>query len=319
MTATPAITVLMPAYNAAHYIGEAIASVLQQTFTDFELLIVNDGSTDDTLEIIDTFRDERIVVINQPNRGVADALNTGLLHARAPYIARFDADDICYPYRLEKQIRFLQDNPEYILVGSEAKYILENGDFLFDFHCIAYSHEQVIDKLYFYCPFVHPTVMYRKDAVLNAGGYPTHAHNFEDYLLWTSLAGSGRLCNLTEPLIKYRLNSTSVTIDEKWRGRRFRELKRQIVLRGSITAAEGNELLAIIKDQDVRQIKEAAYNALCGKKYLINNHQPEKARGYFNKAIKIYPLRLDNYLLYALSYFPESFVTWLHKLSPNRL
>lgn len=319
MTVTPAITVLMPAYNAARYIGEAIASVLQQTFTDFELLIVNDGSTDDTLEIIGTFRDERIVVINQPNRGVADALNTGLAQARAPYIARFDADDICYPYRLEKQIRFLQDNPEYILVGSEAKYILENGDFLFDFHCIAYSHEQVIDKLYFYCPFVHPTVMYRKDAVMDAGGYPTHAHNFEDYLLWTSLAGSGRLCNLTEPLIKYRLNSTSVTIDEKWRGRRFRELKRQIVLRGSITAAEGNELLAIIKDQDVKQIKEAAYNALCGKKYLINNHQPEKARGYFNKAIKIYPLRLDNYLLYALSYFPESFVTWLHKLSPNRL
>lgn len=319
MTVTPAITVLMPAYNAARYIGEAITSVLQQTFTDFELLIVNDGSTDDTLEIITSFNDERIVVVSQPNRGVADALNTGLKHARAPYIARFDADDICYPYRLEKQIRFLQDNPEYILVGSEAKYILENGDFLFDFHCIAYSHEQVMDKLYFYCPFVHPTVMYRKDAVIEAGSYPTHAHNFEDYLLWTTLAGGGRLCNLTEPLIKYRLNSASVTIDEKWRGRRFRELKRQIVLRGSITAAEGNELLAIIKDQDVRQIKEAAYNALCGKKYLVNNHQPEKARRHFNKAIKIYPLRLENYLLYALSYFPQSLIAWLHKFSPNRL
>lgn len=319
MTKTPAITVLMPAYNAARYIGEAIASVLQQTFTDFELLIVNDGSTDETLNVINGFKDERIVVISQTNRGVADALNAGLKYARAPYIARFDADDICYPYRLEKQIRFLQDNPGYILVGSEAKYILENGDFLFDFHCIAYSHEQIMDKLYFYCPFVHPTVMYRKDAVIQAGGYPTHAHNFEDYLLWTRLAGTGKLCNLTEPLIKYRLNSTSVTIDEKWRGRRFRELKREIVLRGTITAAEGNELLAIIKDQDVRHIKEAAYNALCGKKYLINNHQPEKARGHFNKAIRIYPLRLENYLLYALSYFPESFVAWLHKFSPNRL
>ncbi|MFD2873005.1 glycosyltransferase family 2 protein [Mucilaginibacter ximonensis] len=319
MTKTPAITVLMPAYNAARFIEEAISSVLQQTFADFELLIVNDGSTDNTPELINTFTDERIVVINQANRGVAEALNTGLKHARAPYIARFDADDICYPYRLEKQIRFLQDNPDYILVGSEAKYILENGDFLFDFHCIAYSHEQIIDKLYFYCPFVHPTVMYRKDAVIEAGGYPGHAHNFEDYLLWTALAGSGRLCNLTEPLIKYRLNSTSVTIDEKWRGRRFRELKREIVLRGTITAAEGNELLAIIKDQDVRHIKEAAYNALCGKKYLINNHQPEKARVHFNRAIQIYPLRLENYLLYALSYFPEGFVTWLHKFSPNRL
>lgn len=309
----------MPAYNAARYIGEAITSVLKQTFTDFELLIVNDGSTDNTLDIINKFNDERIVIINQINQGVAAALNAGLKQAKAPYIARFDADDICYPYRLEKQIRFLQDNPEYILVGSEAKYILENGDFLFDFHCIAYSHEQIMDKLYFYCPFVHPTVMYRKDTVIEAGGYPTHAHNFEDYLLWTTLAGAGRLCNLTEPLIKYRLNSTSVTIDEKWRGRRFRELKREIVLRGTITAAEGNELLAIIKNQDVRHIKEAAYNALCGKKYLVNNHQPEKARGHFSKAIEIFPFRLENYLLYALSYFPESFVAWLHKFSPNRL
>jgi glycosyltransferase involved in cell wall biosynthesis len=319
MTATPSITVLMPTYNAAKYIAEAITSVLQQTYTDFELLIVNDGSTDETVAIINSFKDDRIVLINQPNKGVADALNTGLAYARAPYIARFDADDVCYPYRLEKQIRFLQDNPEYILVGSEAKYILENGEFLFDFHCIAYSHEQIIDKLYFYCPFVHPAVMYKKQAVIDAGGYPTHAHNFEDYLLWANLAGSGRLCNLTEPLIKYRLNSSSVTIDEKWRGRRFRELKREIVLRGSITAAEGNELLAIIKDQDVRKIKEGAYNALCGKKFLTDNHQPEKARDYFNRAIKIYPLRLENYLLYALSYFPESFIAWLHKLSPNRL
>src|ERR1700761_3392427 len=113
MTATPAITVLMPAYNAEKYIGEAITSVLQQTYTDFELLIVNDGSTDSTASIINNFIDERIVVINQPNMGVAAALNTGLEYARGKYIARFDADDVCYSYRLEKQIRFLQDNPEY--------------------------------------------------------------------------------------------------------------------------------------------------------------------------------------------------------------
>jgi glycosyltransferase involved in cell wall biosynthesis len=319
MNTNPAITVLMPAYNAEKYIGEAIRSVLQQTYTDFELVIVNDGSTDNTLNIINSFNDARIIVINQPNMGVAAALNIGLIHARAPYIARFDADDVCYPYRLEKQIRFLQDNPEYILVGSEAKYILENGDFLFDFHCIAYSHEQIMEKLYFYCPFVHPTVMYKKENVCNAGGYPADAHNFEDYLLWTKIVHAGKFCNLTEPLIKYRLNSTSVTIDEKWRGKRFRRLKRMIVKRGSITAKEGNELLAIIKTQDVRKIKESAYHALCGKKFLADNYQPEKARGHVHKAIKIHPLRLDNYLLYTVSYFPEKLIAWLHKLSPNRL
>lgn len=319
MTKTPDITVLMPAYNAEKYIGEAIGSVLQQTYTNFELVIVNDGSTDGTLPVISSFDDERIVVINQPNMGVAEALNTGLKQARAPYIARFDADDICYAYRLEKQIRFLKDNPDYILVGSEAKYILENGDFLFDFHCIAYSHEQIMEKLYFYCPFVHPSVMYQKQTVIDAGGYPADAHNFEDYLLWTNIVSKGKFCNLTEPLIKYRLNSNSVTIDERWRGNRFRRLKRKAVKRGYITPEEGNKLLSIIKAQDVHNIKAASYHALCGKKFLADNYHPAKAREHVKKAIDINPLRLDNYLLYVVSYLPEKFILWLHKMSPNKL
>src|ERR1700712_1626126 len=96
----PTITVLMPAYNAGNYIHEAITSVLEQSFTDFELLIINDGSIDRTSTIINSFKDERIVVINQENLGVAAALNTGLQHARADYIARFDAYAVCYPNRL---------------------------------------------------------------------------------------------------------------------------------------------------------------------------------------------------------------------------
>jgi glycosyltransferase involved in cell wall biosynthesis len=319
MKANPAITVLMPAYNAEKYIGQAIDSVLRQTFTDFELVIVNDGSTDSTQKVIHSFKDARIVLINQPNMGVAAALNTGLKHSRAPFIARFDADDICYPERLEKQIRFLKENPEYILVGSDADYILENDDFLFHFQCIAHSHDEIMEKLYFYCPFVHPTVMYKKESICNAGGYPADAHNFEDYLLWTAIAKVGKICNLPEALIKYRLNSSSVTIDERWRGKRFRMLKRKAIKRGSITEVEGNELLNIIKTQDVRKIKEGSYHALCGKKFLTNNYQPGKAREHVKRAIIVRPFRFDNYLLYTLSYLPEKFILWLHRRSPNRL
>ncbi|WP_448701617.1 glycosyltransferase [Mucilaginibacter sp. AW1-3] len=319
METNPMITVLMPAYNAERYIAEAIASVLQQTYADFELIIVNDGSTDGTRNIIRTFKDPRIKLIDQPNMGVAAALNTGLEHATAPYIARFDADDICYPERLEKQLHFLQHNPEYILVGSDAEYIIENGDFLFNFQCIAHTHDEIMAKLYFYCPFIHPTVMYKKESVRNAGGYPNHAHNFEDYLLWTNIARIGKLYNMPQPLIKYRLNPTSVTIDERWRGKRFREIKRTAITRGSITPVEGDELLAIIKAQDVWKIKQGSYHALCGKKFLANNYEPEKARKHVRKAIKIYPFRFDNYLLYTVSYLPERLIAWLHKLSPNRL
>ena len=313
------VTVLMPAYNAGKYIREAITSVLEQTYRDFELLIINDGSTDDTISQVLAFNDPRIILVNKEHGGIAAALNTGLRLADTPFIARFDADDICLPQRLEKQLNFLEDHPDYVLVGSDAEYILENGDFLFGFQCIAHSNEEVQNNLYVYCPFIHSSVMYRRDEVIKAGGYDVHAHTFEDYLLWTSLAKAGKLQNLREPLIKVRINASSVTIDEKWRGERFRQLKRQATTRGSITPQESDEILTIIKSQDVRKVKEGAYHALCGKKFLANNYQPAKARGHVRRAISIRPLRLDNYLLYAVSYFPEPFIAWLHKQSPNRL
>src|SRR5580698_4347191 len=114
----PKVTVLMPAYNAGKYIAEAIRSVLEQSFTDFELLIINDGSTDETAKIANSFHDPRIVLINQENKGVSAALNVGLSYARAPYIARFDADDVCHPDRLKIQYNFITEYPEYSVIGS---------------------------------------------------------------------------------------------------------------------------------------------------------------------------------------------------------
>ena len=313
------ITVLMPAYNAGKYIREAIGSVLQQTHKNFELLIVNDGSTDNTVSVVLSFNDPRIVLVNKEHQGIAQALNTGLRLAEGHYVARFDADDICMPDRLEKQFNFLEDHPDYVLTGSDAEYMLENGEFLFSFGCIAHSNEEIQRNMYVYCPFIHSSVMYKKHQVIKAGGYNANAHNFEDYLLWTALAKMGKMQNLREPLIKVRFNPASVTIDEKWRGDRFRKLKRAATTRGAITQQEGDEILAIIKKQDISKIKEGAYHALCGKKFLADNYQPNKARTHVRKAISIRPLRLDNYLLYMVSYMPEAFIAWLHKLSPNRL
>lgn len=306
------VTILMPAYNAANYIAEAIHSVLAQTFTDFELLIVDNGSTDNTINKIHCFNDCRIKLVKEQRRGIGFALNKGLQEARGIYIARFDADDICNPQRLEKQVDFLNDNPRYVLCGSDAEYITQSGEHLFNFRCTGHTHEEIMQQLYMYCPFIHSSVMYRKDAVLEAGGYTADAHNFEDYLLWVQLVKHGRYHNLPEQLIKVRFNPASVTIDEKWRGARFKQLKNKIIKRGSVTAAEGKELLFIIEEQDNKKIKEGAYYALCGKKFLLNNHHPSKARRHLAKAIRIYPLRLDNYVLFMLSYFPKPFINWLH-------
>lgn len=307
-----AITVLMPAYNAAPYIAEAIASVLAQSFTDFELLIINDGSTDDTVSIIASFHDSRISVIHQRNSGVAAALNNGLNKARGRYIARFDADDVCLPERLETQFAYMEAHPEYVITGSDAIYISETGDYLCHYSCVHHTNTSLKSTMHTICPFTHSSVMFRKKEVIACGGYSTRAHNMEDHLLWIQLSEAGKFYNFPIPLIKVRFNASSVTIDEKWRGKRFRELKYGILRNGAITAAQGEELMDIIQRQDTRNIKRGAYYALCGKKLLANNHQPAKARNYIRKAIHAMPLRADNYALFAISYFPENFVKWLY-------
>ncbi|MEX6686382.1 glycosyltransferase [Danxiaibacter flavus] len=309
----PGVTVLMPAYNAGCYIAEAIESVLCQTMKNFELLIINDGSTDNTEEVIRSLDDSRITVISQKHKGVAQALNAGLHHAKGEYIARFDADDICFPERLEKQKHFLDVNPDYVITGGDAVYISEMGDYLCHYTCPSHDDEQLKASLLTICPFIHSSVMYRKAVVMLCGGYNELAHNMEDHLLWVQLSRKGKFCNFAEPLIKVRFNPASVTIDERWRGKYFRSLKYDILKKGFITESEGYALWNIIHRQDNQKIKKGAYYALCGKKYLINNHQPKNARVYIKKAIKISPLRLDNYALLVASFFPPALIKWLHQ------
>lgn len=302
------VTVLMPVYNAEKYIGEAIRSVLNQTYTTFELLIVDDGSSDNTVNIIRTFNDQRIRLIKEERKGISYALNTGLHEAKGSYVARFDADDICLPRRLEKQISFLNGHPDYVLAGTDAEYIQENGDHLFDFRSISYSYEQILHRLYHYCPFIHSSVMYRKGAVLSAGGYSHFAHHFEDYFLWVNLVKSGKCCNLPETLIKVRFNPDSLTIDEKWKGEVFRKLKMKIIRKGTITEKEANTLRRIITKQEGRKTKEGSYHALCCKKFLADNYQPAKARWHATKAIYFNPYRLENYFILIASYFPHKWI-----------
>jgi glycosyltransferase involved in cell wall biosynthesis len=314
----PKITILMPAYNAGKYIGDAIESVLQQSFTDFELLIVNDGSTDNTADVVGSFNDPRIVMIYQDNKGVSLALNKGLKYARAPYIARFDADDVCHLERLQLQYDFMISNPEYSIVGSAADYMDMDGNYLFTSTPPAFNNEDIQQLKYTVCPFIHSTVFYKKDVILEAGGYNEHAYTFEDHFLWVNILKDQKACNFSQPLIKLRLNPESITIDEKWRPRRFLDIKYATLKNRRITAQEGIQLTGIGQKQYSSKIKQGSYYALCAKKLLINSYQPQKARLHATKAISVSPLRLDNYLLYTVSYLPEKLITWLHKFSAGR-
>ena len=315
----PKITVLMPAYNVAKYITKAINSVLAQTFTDFELLIINDGSTDDTEKIVRSFSDDRIRLINQTNQGVAAALNIGMLNARADLVARFDADDICLPERLMVQYNFLNDNPDYIIVGSDADYIDMNEEYVFTYSMPAHTNNEIQELPVNKCPFIHSAVLFRKEFILQAGGYNIEACAFEDHILWAKSIRLGKTCNLQQVLLQVRLNPESISIDEKWRTKRFREIKSQSISRGSLTMQEGIELSGILKKQNNPKIKEGSYYSLLGKKYLWNNHQPQKARINLRKAIRINPGRIDSYFILALSFFPKDFISWIYKKKLNNI
>jgi glycosyltransferase involved in cell wall biosynthesis len=311
------ITVLMPAYNATAYIREAIESVLVQSYADFEFLIINDGSTDDTEAIIRSYSDERIRVYTQENKGVIGALNQGLQLAKGKYIARFDADDICYPNRLLEQHNYMTAHPDCVLLGGASDYIDKDGNFLFEWQPLVYDTGSIREKILTECPLDHPTVMFEKEVAIKSGGYPEGALHFEDHLFWTQFFKYGNVANLKMPLIKHRFNPDSVTIDEKWRGKIFNEIKYRSIRNGFITPADKEHLKNIVKHQDVKKYKDAAYYSMIAKKYLWNQHDSIKARAHLSKAISIIPYKMEPYLLYLLSFLPENIIKLLYKKAKN--
>lgn len=311
------VTVLMPAYNAAKYIAEAIHSVLSQTFTEFELLIMEDGSTDETVAEIRKFDDPRIRLIECVHQGIAPVLNQGLKEAKGFYVARFDADDICYPDRLEEQYKFSTANPAYCIVGCDADYYDMNDNYVFTYRPPGHTNEEIQKTKMNTCPFIHSGVLYKKQAILHAGGYNIHAHTFEDHFLWMKVLKECKACNLSQTLLKVRLHPGSVTVDEKWRSKRFGELKNAALQKNSIREKEGNELLQLLKDQNTRKIKQGAYYALLAKKYLWDNHQPGKARQNIRKVLWFQPADVKSYLLWLFSFFPKRVIRKIYNLSRN--
>ena len=204
------LTVLMSVYNGESYLELAIESILQQTFTDFIFLIINDASTDKTRMILEKFaqQDSRIVIINnKQNRGLAYSLARGVEAATTAWIARMDADDIAMSDRLEKQMNYIEKNPEIDILGGYALDINDSGDILGE-RKVPICHKN-ISRLIWTNPLIHPTVLFRRSAILNIGSYydKTRQRIPEDYHLWFRAAAAGlRFSNLPEPLIYYRFS-----------------------------------------------------------------------------------------------------------------
>ena len=209
----PEVSVLMSCYNSGRWLHDSVSSVLAQTFADFELILVDDGSTDRTLEIMERFerKDERVIVVTKQNSGLTKSLNEGISRASGAWIARLDADDICEPTRLETQVNFVRLRPEVVLVGSGFREI-DSEDRLIKKQSYPSEHRSLVRSLErLQRMFPHSSAFFNLDVAKSAGLYNPLYQKSQDWDLWLRLSERGRISCLTAPLVQIRKHSDQIS------------------------------------------------------------------------------------------------------------
>ena len=215
MSRPPRVSVLLPARDAGRFIGAAVASILAQTVRDFELLVLDDGSTDETVAVVRSFGDSRIQLVSGAPRGLVAVLNDGLEQARGAFIARMDADDEALPERFERQLLLFDRNPDVGIAGSALRAMDEQG-LEGDLLPVACGDLEIRWTGLLTTPFAHPTVMLRRELVERTGArYDPRWNTVEDYELWMRLLEHTRGDNHPEPLLRYRIHGGSVTRERR--------------------------------------------------------------------------------------------------------
>lgn len=212
----PVITVLMSVYNAEPYLEQAVLSIRNQSYRDFEFLIINDGSLDGSATILEKHAraDKRIRLIHQENRGLIAALNRGVREAKGQLIARMDSDDIALRERLKVQLERMQADSSLALIGGHVQLINELGQ-VGEIIRFPVGDEAVRKSLYYGSPVAHPSVMMRRNLVLEVGGYREFYRHCEDYDLWLRLSEKANIDNVEEVVLQYRRHGDSVSVGNR--------------------------------------------------------------------------------------------------------
>ncbi len=267
----------MPVYNAEKYLSQAIDSVLNQTFTDFELVLINDGSTDSSKDIIFSYKDTRIRYIeNEENIGIVNTLNKGVKYCTGKYIVRMDADDICNPNRFEKQFAFMEKHPKVGICGSWITLIDQDNNVTGN-NLSQVKLEFVKIHLLFSVPLNHPSVIAKSD-LLKQNSYE-HVIAAEDYDLWSRLEDKTELANIPEYLLQYRWHQTNVS---KEKADIQQKSKDSIILRqlGKLGLTPTEEELRIHK----LSFSLFSFDGKTGN--LLNNNDLAKTSQWFKKLLK---------------------------------
>jgi glycosyltransferase involved in cell wall biosynthesis len=207
------VSIIMPVYNGNKFVSAAINSILKQTYTSFEFIIIDDGSTDETAKTVQTFMDNRILFIqNKVNKGLVFSLNKAIELAKGKYIARMDADDVALLTRIEKQVNFLEKNPKVALVGTNIQFLINNK--LANKMRLPSTNKAAHCRLLFNTTFVHPSVMLRSE-ILKVYQYDAQAFPAEDYDLWVRIAQNHQIANLNQTLLHCRLHNDNIHLNTR--------------------------------------------------------------------------------------------------------
>lgn len=231
----PMVSVVMSVFNGKAHMKEAVDSILNQTFSDFEFIIVDDDSTDGSSEILDKYskKDERIKIIHQKNTGLTKALNIGISQAQGEFIARMDDDDVSLPDRFEKELEYLNDHPDVALVSCFAKVINEKGEIVGE-HKPPIDHETIKKMSFFSGQICHPAVMFRKKIFDELGGYNEKFRYAQDYELWFRFIGKSAVANIPDFLFLWRASKHGISSKNKNEQRRFAQRARAKAIKSGI-------------------------------------------------------------------------------------
>ena len=279
------ISILMPVYNGEKYLREAIDSILNQTLKDFELIIINDCSSDDTVNIVRSYNDNRIVLINnKKNLGIAETLNKGIDISKGKYIARMDADDICYPKRLEIQYNFMENNIDIGMCGSHVEVFTEQTN---QIHRCPIKDNEIKVLQIFNSAFTHPAVMIRKSVLKDYNlKYDKFYEGMEDYELWIRISKVSKLANIDDILLRYRNHLYQVTkrVSDK-------QFEKMILIRektlqelSSSFTKEDAKLLMLYSNNDIFKYPDRIYRVFDLFTKIIEYNKESKI--YHHKTLK---------------------------------
>ncbi len=288
----PKLSIILPVYNGEKFVSNAINSIINQTFTDFELIIIDDGSKDGTYNLLKGFqkKDCRIQVISRENKGLIATLNEGFSIARGEYIARQDDDDISHRTRFEKQVRFLDESPEYALCGTFYNVVDEKNKFIRK-HFLPSSNENIQQHLFDSC-FGHGTIMLRKSMISDMLWYRAEALYVEDYDFFIRVAKKFKVYNIPEYLYDWCFRGESVSF-ENYKAQRTNKIAIQM-------SHEQNLEFLDAQDKAFKSYTEAQYLENLATVYLLENKRIKSISCYLKSLSKEFSIKKFCKLILAL-------------------